>query len=331
MSGRFVKFYKLSLNALHGNPLANPFYGRDVISIKDFQKSDLKQLFATADKIVNMDVDERRSLATSKTVGMMFYEPSTRTRLSFASAMYMIGGNVLGFSEPDESSVAKGENLADTVRTVENFCDALILRHSMEGAARFAAEVASKPIINGGSGTEEHPTQAMLDLYTILKEKGKIKGLNITILGDLKYGRTVYSLLYGLSKFDPQTIFLISPPELKARREALLDLEGKMTIEEGDKLDEVISNTDVLYVTRIQKERFPDLHEYEKVTGSYVIDNTYFSRGKEGMIILHPLPRVGEIKPEVDLASGAKYFTQVHWGKIIRAALLALILSPSPP
>ncbi len=309
--------------------MKNPFFNRDIISIKDFSRSELEYLFSVADKIEALDYERKKELAKGRILGLLFFEPSTRTRLSFEAAMLSIGGSVLGFAHPSMSSVEKGENLADTVRTVESYVDAIVLRHPMEGANRFAAEVASKPVINAGSGTEEHPTQAMLDLYTIMKIKGRINGLNIAIVGDLKYGRTVYSLIYALSNYSPR-IFLVSPPQLKVRDEALFNISNKIKFSEHEDIREVIRNLDVIYVTRIQRERFPDPHEYEKVKGSYVIDAELLKNGKEDCIIMHPLPRVGEIKPEVDRMPNAKYFLQIYLGKVTRGALLASILNPDP-
>jgi aspartate carbamoyltransferase catalytic subunit len=196
----------------------------------------------------------------------------------------------------------------------------------MEGSARFAAEVSSIPIINAGSGTEEHPTQAMLDLYTMKKVKGKIDDLNIAIVGDLKYGRTVYSLIYGLLKYNSR-IYLVSPPSLKVRKEAFFNIHEGISISEYESLDEIIEEIDVIYVTRIQKERFFDPHEYEKVQGSFVLDLNILEKGKKDLIVMHPLPRVGEIHPEVDNSPYAKYFLQTHLGKTVRAALIALMLN----
>lgn len=304
----------------------NPFKSKDVISIKDFSRKDLLYLFKKADQIEKMPDDIRMHLLDGKILGYLFFEPSTRTRLSFEAAMLWLGGGALGFAEPKFSSVEKGENLADTIRTVENYVDVLVMRHSKDGAASFAAEVAKKPVINGGSGTEEHPTQAMLDLYTIIKEKGSIDGLKIGLFGDLKYGRTVYSLLYGLSMFNVE-VKLISHPILRVRREILFDLERKMKISEHENVEEVLPDLDVLYVTRIQKERFPDLAEYERLRSSYFVDLKMLLKAKKDLILLHPLPEVDEISPEVDGSPHAKYFKQMLNGKILRAALLASILN----
>lgn len=297
-----------------------------MISIKDFSRNDLQYLFKKAKQIEKMPAQKRINLLGDKILGYLFFEPSTRTRLSFEAAMLWLGGRSLGFAEPRVSSMEKGESLADTIRTVDNYVDLIVLRHPNDGAARYAAEIASKPLINGGSGTEEHPTQAMLDLYTIVEEKGSIDGLKIGLLGDLKYGRTVYSLLYGLSLFDVE-VKLISHPMLSVRREVFFDMEKKIKMSEYSDLEEALPTLDVLYVTRIQKEHFPDPAEYVRVKSSCVLNRKILQKAKSNLIILHPLPRVDEISPEVDSTPFAKYFKQVLNGKILRAALLSSILN----
>ncbi|NIM44450.1 MAG: aspartate carbamoyltransferase, partial [Nitrososphaeria archaeon] len=214
---------------------------------------------------------------------------------------------------PEAASITKGETLADTMRVVESYSDVIVLRHPLEGAARFAAEYAGIPVMNAGSGAEEHPTQALLDLYTIRKERGRIDGLNVALLGDLRYGRTVHSLAYGLSNYDVR-LYLMSPDLLRMRREILDEIKGKIEVVNDTDLEEAIPELDVLYVTRIQKERFPDLGEYEKVRGSYMITIDTLKRAKEDSIVLHPLPRIDEIAPEVDMTPHAKYFGQVWNG-----------------
>jgi len=260
-----------------------------------------------------------------KILATLFFEPSTRTRLSFEAAMNKLGGTAIGFAEPKVAAIKKGENLADTIRVVENYADVLVLRHPLEGAARLAAEFADVPVINAGSGAEEHPTQALLDLYTILKEKGTIDGLNITLMGDLRYGRTVHSLAYALSLYNVK-LFLISPELLRMRREVSEAIKKKNEVVEGSTIEDVLPETDVLYVTRIQEERFPDPAEYAKVSGTYKIDVNTLKDAKEDMIIMHPLPRVDEIDHEVDNTPYARYFQQVWNGIVTRTALLALIL-----
>ena len=311
--------------------MPNPFYKRDVLSMKDFEREELELLFSTSDKLVDMKYRDKVALGEGRILGIMFFEPSTRTRLSFESAMASIGGTSVGFSETRMTSIEKGESLADTVRVVEANSDILVLRHSNEGAARFAAEIAAKPVISGGAGTEEHPTQAMLDIYTILKEKKRIDGLRIGIIGDLRYGRTVYSLIYGLAKYDVK-IDLAAPEGLRIRKEATHDI-GKVTgktieITEHESLKEILPEVDVLYVTRIQRERIPDEQEYEEVRGSYFIDAENLKLMKKDSIIMHPLPRIDEIRPEVDSTPYARYFRQMQYGRVVRAALLSLILNP---
>jgi len=259
-----------------------------------------------------------------KMLATLFFEPSTRTRLSFEAAMHKLGGSAIGFAEAEIASVRKGENLADTVRVVENYADVIAVRHPLEGAARLAAEFAQVPIINAGSGGEEHPTQALLDLYTVWKELGRIDGLNIALVGDLRFGRTVHSLAYALSLYDVK-LHLVSPELLRMRREVLDTIGGRIKVTERTALED-LSKVDVLYVTRIQKERFPDAAEYAKVKGSYKIDLSLLKDAKKDMIILHPLPRVDEISPEVDTTPHARYFQQVWNGIVTRMALLALIL-----
>jgi aspartate carbamoyltransferase catalytic subunit len=300
------------------------FKGRDIISIKDFTRREIDYILnitAAMEPIAKSGSD----MLKGKILATLFYEPSTRTRLSFESAMHRLGGTAIGFAEAEIASVRKGENLADTMRVVENYADIIALRHPLEGAARLAAEFASVPIINGGSGAEEHPTQALLDFYTIKKELGRIDGLNIALVGDLRFGRTVHSLAYALSLYDVQ-LYFISPELLRMRREVLDTISERIKVEETTDLDEALPKLDVLYVTRIQKERFPDAAEYSKVKGSYKIDQAMLKKAKKDMIVLHPLPRVDEISPEVDATPHARYFQQVWNGIVTRMALLALIL-----
>ena len=304
----------------------NEFYQNDIISIKDFDKEKLEKIFAATDKIMNLSTTERREICKGKTLGYLFYEPSTRTRLSFDSAMASIGGNSLGISDVSSSSTQKGESLADTIRIMSIYSDALVLRHTLDGSSRFASEVSEKPVINAGSGTEEHPTQAIQDLFTIKKEKKKIDGLKIGIVGDLKYGRTVYSLLYGLGNYDVD-VRLISPESLKIRSDSVYEIKKRLDFTESTNLEEHIDELDVLYVTRIQKERFPDEEEYLKLKGSYVVGLDLLKQMKNDSIILHPLPRIDEISPDVDKTKNAKYFEQAEYGKHVRAALLGLILN----
>lgn len=304
----------------------NEFYNKDIISIKDFSKDQLEKIFTSTDKMIQLDSSQRREICKGKTLGYLFYEPSTRTRLSFDSAMASIGGNSLGISNISSSSTQKGESLADTVKIMSIYSDILVLRHTLDGSSRFASEISDKPVINAGSGTEEHPTQAIQDLYTIKKEKKKIDGLKIGIVGDLKYGRTVYSLLYGLCNYDVD-VRLISPESLRIRSDSTYDIKKNIDFTESTKLEDHIDDLDVLYVTRIQKERFPDEEEYLKVKGSYVVGEDLVNQMKDDSIILHPLPRIDEISTEVDKTKNAKYFQQAEYGKYTRATLLGLMLN----
>ena len=304
----------------------NEFYQKDIISIKDYSKEQLEKIFTSTDKIMQLDPIQRREICKGKTLGYLFYEPSTRTRLSFDSAIASIGGNSLGISNISSSSTQKGESLADTVKIMSIYSDILVLRHTLDGSSRFASEISEKPVINAGSGTEEHPTQAIQDLFTIKKEKKKIDGLKVGIVGDLKYGRTVYSLLYGLGNYDVD-VRLISPESLRIRSDSTYEIKKNLDFTESTQLEDHIDDLDVLYVTRIQKERFPDEEEYLKVKGSYVVGLDIVKQMKEDSIILHPLPRIDEISTEVDKTKNAKYFQQAEYGKHTRAALLGLTLN----
>ena len=300
------------------------FEGRDIISIKDFSREEIDYILKLAQAMEPIAL-KGSDMLKGKILATLFFEPSTRTRLSFESAMHKLGGSAIGFAEAEIASVKKGENLADTVRVVENYADVIALRHPLEGAARLAAEFAKVPIINGGSGAEEHPTQALLDLYTTMKEKSKIDGLKIALVGDLRYGRTVHSLAYALSLYDIE-LYLVSPESLKMRREVLQTIKERISVTQKTSLEKIVPLVDVLYVTRIQKERFPDPAEYAKVRGFYKIDLQTLKKAKEDLIILHPLPRIDEVAAEVDKTSYARYFQQVWNGIVVRITLLALIL-----
>jgi aspartate carbamoyltransferase catalytic subunit len=300
------------------------FKGRDIISIEDLNCEDINYILKISHTMEPLASKSSRMLK-GKILATLFFEPSTRTRLSFEAAMLKLGGSTIGFAEAEITSVRKGENLADTIRTVENYADIITLRHPLEGAAKLAAEFSKVPILNAGSGAEEHPTQALMDLYTLQKEKGKIDGLKIALVGDLRYGRTVHSLAYALSLYDIQ-LYLISPETLRMRREVIHTIRNKISIIEDTNLESIIPQVDVLYVTRIQQERFPDPAEYAKVKGAYRIDLKTLKKAKKDMIILHPLPRIDEIATEVDSTSQARYFQQVGNGLVVRMALLALVL-----
>ncbi len=299
------------------------FKGRDIISMRDFSRAEIMHVLNTAKKIENGNYS---NLLSGKVMASLFFEPSTRTRLSFESAMNRLGGKVLGFADKGVSSSSKGESLGDAIKVVEGYSDVIAMRHPLEGAARLAAEAASIPVINGGDGSNQHPTQTFLDLYTILKNKKTIEGLTVGFIGDLKYGRTVHSLAHALAHFGAEMYF-ISPESLMMPKDDLNDLKamGASFHEEND-LDKVMGKLDVLYATRIQRERFPDQLEYEKVKNSYVIRIKTLQDAKKDMIIMHPLPRVNEISEEVDGTPHALYFEQARNGVPIRQALLALTL-----
>jgi len=300
------------------------FAGRDVVSIKDFSREEIDYVLEKTDSVEPLAKKSSHAL-DGKIMATLFFEPSTRTKLSFESAMYRYGGDCLGFAEPKAASVQKGENLADTVRVVESYADVLVIRHPLEGAARLAAEFASVPVINAGTGAEEHPTQAMLDLYTIRRELGKIDGLNVALAGDLRYGRTVHSLAYALSLYDIN-LYLVSPTLLRMRKEVLEEVSGRIKVQEFEELSKVLPKVDVLYMTRIQKERFGSLEDYEKVRGSYRLVASDLSQAKPEMIVMHPLPRVDEIEYTVDNTRHSKYFKQVWYGLLVRMTLIGLVL-----
>ncbi len=301
------------------------FAGRDIVSIKDFSREEIDYILKITDSLEPTARKGSHAL-DGKIMATLFYEPSTRTRLSFESAMYRYGGNCIGFAEPKIASVEKGENLADTVRVVENYADLIVIRHPLEGAARLAAEFSSVPVINAGTGAEEHPTQALLDLYTIRKELGKIDGLNIALAGDLRYGRTVHSLAYALSLYNIN-LYLVSPPSLSMRKEVLEKVGGRVKVHEFEELSKVMHLVDVLYMTRIQKERFGSLEDYEKVRGSYRLTADDLLQAKPTTIVMHPLPRVDEIEFSVDNTPHSKYFKQVLYGLLVRMSLIGLVLA----
>ncbi|MDH5402060.1 MAG: aspartate carbamoyltransferase [Candidatus Heimdallarchaeota archaeon] len=296
-----------------------------LVSIKDITK---EQIDAILDKALQIENDPKAfaNSCEGKILANIFFEPSTRTRLSFESAMLRLGGKVLGFADPATSSVKKGESIADTIRMAAAYSDIIVMRHFLEGSGRVASEYSSVPVISGGTGIQEHPTQALLDIYTIKKEFNKIDGLTIGLLGDLRFGRTIPSLLYAFSKYKDIKIKLYSPPQLKARMTVLTDIEGKLSYQVEESLSDTIDTLDVLYVTRVQKERFPDEATYERVKGSYIINTDLIKKAKQNMIIMHPLPRVGEIDYKVDQLPQARYFQQAKNGVWVRMALLYMML-----
>jgi len=303
------------------------FTHRDIISIKDFSKDEIEYILEYAKRMIPYaNAEKHTTLLQQQILATLFFEPSTRTRLSFECAMHRLGGNVIGFADPSGTSLKKGESLADTIRMADSYSDAIVIRHPQEGAARLAAEFSDVPVLNAGDGAGQHPTQCLLDLFTILTEKKKIKGNNVVLLGDLKYGRTVHSLAYALALFKADLTF-VSPETLKMPKEVINECkEFGVEPVSTTNLEKAIKDADVLYATRIQKERFPDAEEYNRVVGSYKVDNTLLQQAKEDLIVMHPLPRVVEINPEVDATAHALYFKQAFNGVPVRMALLSLIL-----
>ena len=302
------------------------FAGKDIISIKDFSKNEINHILNYAKKMLPYAKGEKyKDILNGKVLSSLFFEPSTRTRLSFESAMNRLGGRVIGFSDPSGTSQKKGESLADTVRMADSYSDVIVIRHPHEGAARLAGEFANAPVLNAGDGAGRHPTQCLLDLFTILTEKKKIEKNNIVLLGDLKYGRTVHSLAYALSIYGVDLTF-VSPKSLKMPKE-VIDECKELGVEptQTTNLEKAIKNADVLYATRIQKERFPDAAEYNRVVGSYKIDLELLEKANDDLIVMHPLPRVTEIAPEVDSTNHAVYFRQAFNGVPVRMALLSLV------
>ena len=303
------------------------FFGQDILSVSQFDRSDLDTIFAVAHEMRGMvERIGTFDLLKGKVLTNLFYEPSTRTSSSFVAAIERLGGSVIQINNVTYSSVSKGESLPDTIKTLESYSDAIVIRHPEKGSAAEAAAAAAKPVINAGDGPGEHPTQALLDAFTILEEMGTLDGLTVTMLGDLKYGRTVHSLAKLLTLFDVK-INYVSPEILKMPAELVAEVgaAGITQLETPD-LDAVLPNTDILYVTRIQKERFENVDEYDQVKDSYVITAETMTRAKEQMAVLHPLPRVGEIAGEVDDDPRAAYFRQMEYGMYVRMALLALVL-----
>ena len=310
-----------------GDQRGAPFYGRDILSVKQFSREDLEYIFGVAHEMREMVARVGTfDLLKGKILASLFYEPSTRTSSSFTSAMERLGGSVIPINEVHYSSVSKGESLPDTIRTLECYTDVIVLRHPEVGASALAAEYARKPVINAGDGVGEHPTQALLDLFTIVEELGEVDGLSVTMLGDLKYGRTVHSLSRLLSLFDVRLNY-VSPDILRMPPEIIAELDERDIPQRAySVLEPAMPETDVLYVTRVQKERFKDQSDYEGVKGAYVITPKTMEMAKERMIIMHPLPRVGEISMDVDDDPRAAYFRQMEFGLYVRMALLAMVL-----
>ena len=296
---------------------------KSLVSINDFTRDEHIRILELAGAF---EKQPRQHILADFVVATLFFEPSTRTRLSFESAATRLGAKVIGFSDSASSSVQKGESLRDTILTVSNYCDIIVMRHPREGSARFASEVAKVPVINAGDGANQHPTQTLLDLYSIRKTQGTLDNLNVAFVGDLKYGRTVHSLVQALCNYNT-TFHLVSPIGLKLPSAVKMDIkERKLVYHQSTELLEVIREVDILYMTRIQKERFSDPLDYEKVKNAYVLRNNMLEKAKHNLKILHPLPRVNEITTDVDSNPKAYYFTQALNGVFVREALLASIL-----
>lgn len=299
--------------------------GRDIVSIRDFSREELIEVLDRAAEI-EKNREKFSQMLKGKVMASLFFEPSTRTRLSFEAAMHYLGGGVVGFAEPSMTSIAKGETFEDTIRIIDGYCDVIVMRHPEIGSAKKAADIAKNPVINAGDGAHEHPTQTFGDLFTIKKSLGRLDNLTVGFLGDLKYGRTVHSLAFALSHFSP-TFYFISHKSLKMPEEDLKELDKrKIAYYEEEDLLKVSKKLDVLYVTRIQKERFLNPDEYHHVKGTYQLDQSFLKHTKPELKILHPLPRVDEINPQLDKAKQSIYFEQAHNGVPVRMALLSMIL-----
>jgi aspartate carbamoyltransferase catalytic subunit len=303
---------------------------KNIISIKDFEREDIEYILEEASKLENIAKSKEVSEELKgKILGLMFFEPSTRTRMSFETAMKRLGGEGIGFESSGSSSVSKGESIADTAKMFEGYSDALVIRHELEGVSKFISDIVDVPVINAGDGAGQHPTQTLLDLYTIKNEIGNIDNLKIALIGDLKFGRTVHSLSNALGLFDNVKIYLVSPPELRMPQEVLHDLDKtNVEYEEVDNIEDIIDDVNVLYVTRIQKERFPDIDDYLSIKGAYIV-NKKMLEGKD-LIVMHPLPRIDEIDTDVDNTKYNKYFTQAANAVPVRMAILKTLIKNNP-
>lgn len=298
---------------------------KSLISITDFTREEYLKIMDLAKFFEN---NPNNNLLQGKVVATLFYEPSTRTRLSFETAINRLGGRVIGFSDSSSSSVTKGETLKDTIKMVSNYADLIIMRHPLEGSARYASEVSSVPVINAGDGANQHPSQTLLDMYSILKTQGTLDDINIFMVGDLKYGRTVHSLLMAMVQFKDPVFSFIAPPELSMPNEYKLFLASKeIQYFEYPDFPESINEADIIYMTRVQKERFGDPVEYEKVKNVYILKNHMIENTKPNMRILHPLPRINEIHPDIDSNPKAYYFEQARNGVFTRMAIISHLLN----
>ena len=322
-----MNFQPTNTHLPFGDQRTSPWYGKDVLSVKQFNREDLEYIFAVAHEMrVMVERIGTFDLLKGKILANLFYEPSTRTSASFTAAMERLGGSVIPINQVTFSSVSKGESLPDTVRTLECYADVVVLRHPEVGSAALAAKHARKPVLNAGDGVGEHPTQALLDALTIKEELGHLDGLTVTMLGDLKNGRTIHSLSKLLSLYKVKLNY-VAPEILRMPSELIAELDAQGVEQyEAASLEEVLPETDVLYVTRVQKERFEYPGDYEKVAGAYVIDPKVMKQAKDRMIVMHPLPRVTEIGMDFDDDPRAAYFRQMEYGLYVRMALLAMVL-----
>lgn len=296
---------------------------RSLVSITDYSKEEILKVLDIAE---DFEKDQRQKILTNHVIASLFFEPSTRTRLSFESAVQYLGGSIIGFASADTSSVRKGESLKDTILTVSNYSDLIVMRNPLDGSARYASKVSPVPIINAGDGANQHPTQCLLDLYSIRKTQGTLENIQIALVGDLKYGRTVHSLVQALSLFKA-TFHLVSPESLKLPSGVKKWIkDAGLEYFQYTELSDVIPFADIIYMTRIQGERFPDPMEYEKVKNSYILENSMLDKSKKTLRVLHPLPRVNEISEDVDNNPKAYYFQQAKNGVYVRQALIAAIL-----
>ncbi len=300
---------------------------KDIISMNDMSKEEILEILEIAEKIENSSEEEKLNFLKGKIIATLFFEPSTRTKMSFESAAFRLGAQVLQLPPLEQSSVKKGESFSDTIRMVESYSDVIVVRHPNDGAARLASTTSKKPVINAGDGSNQHPSQTLLDLYTIKEEKGTLSNLSIAFVGDLKYGRTVHSLVKALTHFNP-TIYFVSPKILQMPTYLIDDLDkNNIKYEILEDFRDCLDKIDVFYMTRIQKERFPDVEDYQKVKGVYVINKeNILGKCKEDMIILHPLPRVDEISTDLDETKHALYFKQAKNGIPVRQAMMMKVL-----
>jgi aspartate carbamoyltransferase catalytic subunit len=300
---------------------------RSLISVKDYSKAEIMEIVRLA---AVFEKKPRQRILEDKVIASLFFEPSTRTRLSFESAVNQLSGRIVGFTEAGSSSVSKGESLKDTIRTVANYSDLIIMRHPLEGSAKYASEVAGIPVVNAGDGANQHPTQTLLDVYSIYKTQGTLENLNLYLVGDLKYGRTVHSLIMAMTDFNPKFNF-ISHPKLRIPYEYRIMLkENNIDYEEHSEFPEDLSQADIIYMTRVQRERFSDPIEYEKTKDNYILERSMLQNVKASLKVLHPLPRVNEISTDVDDSPHAYYFEQAKNGVYTRQAIMSKILGIEP-